>query len=47
MWAGGEALGEEEPKVLARALLVAAKATTTRTGMPGGGNRGEGSERSP
>lgn len=40
MWAGGEALGEEEPKVLTGSLLGAAKASATRTRMPpppGGG----------
>lgn len=34
MWAGGEALGEEEPKVLTGSLLGAAKASATRTRMP-------------
>lgn len=44
MWAGGEALGEEEPKVLTGSLLGAAKASATRTRMPpppGGGRRGQ------
>lgn len=39
MWAGAEASGEEEQKVLARALLAAVKASATRTRMARGEER--------
>lgn len=39
MWAGAEASGGEEQKVLARALLAAVKASATRTRMARGEER--------